>query len=150
MSDNWDITINEEIISEQMKKEAQWWADNRFAKVTEQFPVSNTIFKPMTPEGMKKFIEEMTPTEDITDALKIHYLKVKEAVKIHENTILNAYEMELKANNCAFQLTTEWLAYLYYSKEQHDIRMSKGMTSQYTDHVKKHGQFVKMDSFNAF
>lgn len=42
MSNNWDSTQTRGVLvlTEQMMKEAQWWADNRYASVKEPYPVT--------------------------------------------------------------------------------------------------------------
>ena len=180
MSKNWDSkeTKAVPVLTEQMLKEAQWWADNRYASVKDRYPVDKTVpFKKMTKSGLDNLIKSMTKTPESVDAeikrvteslkgvaftdemlaeIKKSMLSKdaevlaeetrKNAIQRYKNTVFDKFKIELNYGKSEYVTNDMWLAYLHYSKEQHELKKQcKGdeESKELRDHIRQHGQLVK-------
>ena len=127
------------LLTEQMVLEAKWWADNRFASVKEPYPI--TPYKKMSKAGLESLISSMVTTDEIQK--DVEELRAK-SIKRYETTVFDRNRIELNFGNSECYKPDLWLAYLHYSKEQHEIQACKGNDSrELRDHIRQHGQLVK-------
>jgi hypothetical protein len=138
--------------------------------------VEKKPFKPMTKLGLKKLEKDMLTIQgidsriskvmkpyvgenhevlekiknSIVDSIKDIDKEIEEekekAIKKYANTVFVPYDMELTIHIPGWLDNMKWLAYLHYSKEQHELYEKDGNSNNFKNHVLKHGQLVKMDS----
>lgn len=181
MSNNWDLkTDGVPVLTEQMIKESNWFADNRFATIKEPYPINKAVpFKKLTKSGLENLIKSVTTTPESVDAeikrvteslkgvaftdemlanIKKSMLSTdvdalvdearRKAIQRYKNTVFDKYKIELNFGKSDYVSTDMWLAYLHYSKEQHDIQTrkyddEKQRQKDLRDHIQQHGQLVK-------
>lgn len=148
MSINWDLKNNTTVpvLTEQMVSESTWWANNRFAAVKEPYPIDKTVpFKKMSKSGLDDLIKSVSITDDVQKGVDAAREK---AIKRYENAVFDPKDMEIEFGRSERYPNDMWLAYLHYSKEQHDIQTRKYADEKLRekdlrDHIRQHGQLVK-------
>lgn len=95
----------------------------------------------MTKSGLEDLIKSMSISEETQKAVDEVENK---SIQRYKNAVFNKNKIELNYGKSEYVSNDMWLAYLHYSKEQHQILAKNGCESkELREHVRQHGQLVK-------